>query len=45
MTKNYLFNSPSYASSFILGMNSNGRADWKTRDDITLKDLEENEIE
>ncbi|KXB43634.1 hypothetical protein HMPREF3188_01416 [Tissierellia bacterium KA00581] len=43
--KNYLFNSPSYASSFVLGMHTNGRTDWKTKDDITLKELEEKEIQ
>lgn len=43
--KNYLFNSLSYASSFVLGMHTNGRTDWKTKDDITLKELEEKEIQ
>lgn len=42
-TKDYLFNSPSYAASFLLGMTTNGRTDWK-KDGITLKDLEEKEI-
>lgn len=44
LTKDYLFNSPSYAAAFILGMQTNGRTDWKTKDGITLKDLEEKEI-
>ncbi|MDU5201171.1 GIY-YIG nuclease family protein [Finegoldia magna] len=44
LTKDYLFNSPSYAAAFILGMQTNGRIDWKTEDGITLKDLEEKEI-
>lgn len=43
ITKNYLFNSPSYAASFVLGMNTNGRVDWKNKDGITLKKLEEQE--
>lgn len=38
---NYLFNSPSYAASFVLGMHTNGRADWKTEAGISLKKLEE----
>lgn len=41
LTKNYLFNSPSYAAAFVLGMHTNGKTDWKTVDGITLKDLEE----
>lgn len=44
LCKNYLFNSPSYAASFVLGMQTNGRTDWKTNNGITLKDLEENEM-
>lgn len=44
ITKNYLFNSPSYAASFILGRSTNGRTDWKNKDRITLKDLEEKDI-
>lgn len=43
ITKNYLFNSPSYAASFVLGMNTNGRVDWRNKDGITLKKLEETE--
>lgn len=42
--KNYLFNSPSYAAAFVLGMQTNGRTDWKTEKGIRLKDLEENEM-
>lgn len=45
ITKNFLFNSPSYAAAFVLGMNTNGRTDWKTADGITLKELEEKELE
>ncbi|MCS4537184.1 MULTISPECIES: GIY-YIG nuclease family protein [unclassified Mycoplasma] len=42
LTKNILFNSPSYASSFVLGRSSNGRVTWKTvKDNITLKEFEE----
>lgn len=43
--KNFLFNSPSYAAAFVLGMNTNGRTDWKTVEGITLKDLEEKELQ
>lgn len=41
ITGNYLFTSPSSAASFVLGMNTNGRTDWKTEDGLTLKELEE----
>lgn len=44
ITKDYLFNSPSYASGFLLGMHTNGKTDWKNEDGINLKDLEEKEI-
>lgn len=36
-----LFSSPSYAAAFLLGMQTNGRTDWKDRDGRTLKELEE----
>lgn len=41
ITGNYLFTSPSSAASFVLGMNTNGRTDWKIEDGLTLKELEE----
>lgn len=38
----HLFTSPSSAAEFVLGMNTkNGRTDWKTKDGLTLKELEE----
>ena len=40
LTKNVLFNSPSYAAAFVLGMQTNGRVDWKDENGITLKELE-----
>ena len=40
LTKNILFNSPSYAAAFVLGMQTNGRVDWKDENGITLKELE-----
>lgn len=36
------FGSPSYAASFVCGKNSNGLTEWKTKDGITLKELNEN---
>ncbi len=37
-----LFSSPSCdAAAFVLGMNTNGRTDWKNKDGKTLKELEE----
>ncbi|MSS77132.1 DUF4357 domain-containing protein [Anaerococcus sp. WCA-380-WT-2B] len=45
LTKNYLFNSPSYAAMFVLGMSRNGKTDWKNKDGLTLKELEEKEIQ
>lgn len=33
------FGSPSYASSFVCGKNSNGLTEWKNKDGITLKEL------
>lgn len=36
-----LFSSPSYAAAFVMGMNTNGRTDWKDKDGKTLKELEE----
>lgn len=45
ITKDYLFNSPSYASAFLLGMNTNGKTDWKTKEGVTLKELEERGIQ
>lgn len=38
----HFFTSPSSAAEFVLGMNTkNGRTDWKTKDGLTLKELEE----
>lgn len=42
--KNMLFDSPSYASMFVLGRSSNGRTDWKMKDGMTLSALEAKEI-
>lgn len=40
LQEDILFNSPSYASVFVLGMRSNGKTDWKDKDGKTLNDLE-----
>jgi hypothetical protein len=40
-TQDYTFSSPSYASSVVLGRNSNGRTEWKDSNGRTLKELEE----
>lgn len=42
LKKNRFFNSPSYAASFVLGMPTNGRTDWKDSNGCTLKEREEN---
>lgn len=39
--ENLLFNSPSYASSFVLGRSSNGKIDWRTKEGLTINKLEE----
>lgn len=44
LTKNLLFRSPSYAASFVLGMTTNGKTDWKTEEGATLKTLEERQL-
>ncbi|BBA93536.1 DUF4357 domain-containing protein [Streptococcus ruminantium] len=41
LQENQLFNSPSYAAAFVLGMHTNGRTDWKNKQGQTLKELEE----
>lgn len=40
-TKDWLFGSPSGASVIVLGHNSNGRNDWKNKDGLSIKDLED----
>ena len=39
LQKDISFGSPSYASSFVCGKNSNGLIEWKNKDGITLKEL------
>lgn len=40
LQEDLLFKSPSYAADFILGMNTNGKVDWKTAEGKSLNDLE-----
>ena len=44
-TIDYTFNSPSMASSIILGHPSNGRTNWKDSTGKTLKELQEAQVE
>ena len=44
-TQDYVFNSPSSASSIILAKSSNGRDDWKSAQGKTLKEIQEAETE
>lgn len=39
LQEDLLFNSPSYAAAFVIGGNTNGLLDWKTKDGIPLKNL------
>lgn len=41
--EDYIFSSPSTASSMVLGRNSNGLTEWKLKDGKTLKDFESTE--
>lgn len=39
--KDYIFTSPSLAAAVVMGRNANGRTEWKTKDNRTLKQIEE----
>ncbi len=41
LTQNYTFTSPSTAGGVLLGRNTNGRVEWKTRNGRTLKEIQE----
>lgn len=41
LQEDMLFNSPSYAASFVIGANANGLTEWKTKDGKTLKEVEQ----
>ena len=43
--KDKLFSSPSYAASFVLGRRINGKELWKTKEGLSLNDLETKEME
>lgn len=43
--KDYVFTSPSLAAAIVMGRNANGRTEWKNKDGVTLKNIEESEIE
>jgi hypothetical protein len=40
-TQDYTFESPSMAASAVLGRSANGRIEWRTKDGITLKQIQE----
>ena len=40
-----LFSSPSYAASFVLGRSINGKELWKTKEGLSLNELETKEME
>lgn len=42
-TQDYTFNSPSLASSAVLGRSSNGRVDWKDANGRTLREIQESQ--
>ncbi|NBJ70639.1 MULTISPECIES: GIY-YIG nuclease family protein [Clostridia] len=42
LQKDMLFNSPSYAASFVIGGHANGLIEWKTESGFTLKEIENN---
>lgn len=45
LQKDKLFSSPSYAASFVLGRRINGKELWKTKEGLSLNDLETKEME
>ena len=40
-TQDQVFGSPSTAAGVVLGRSANGRTNWKTKDGVTLKELQE----
>ena len=45
LQKDKLFSSPSYAASFVLGRSINGKELWKTKEGLSLNELETKEME
>lgn len=43
LQENILFRSPSYAAAFVIGGHVNGLVEWKTRDGVSLKEIESSE--
>lgn len=37
----YIFSSPSLAAAIVMGRNANGRTEWKTKNNKSIKDIEE----
>ena len=42
--QDHIFTSPSLAASVVMGRNANGRTEWKTSDQKTIKDIEEKNL-
>ena len=42
--KDYIFTSPSLAAAVVMGRNANGRTEWKTSENKTIKDIEEENL-
>lgn len=40
LQEDVLFKSPSYAAAFVIGGHANGLTEWKTKDGISLKEIE-----
>ena len=40
-TRDYIFTSPSLAAAVVMGRNANGRTEWKTEDNKSIKNIEE----
>jgi hypothetical protein len=43
--QDYTFDSPSTAAATVMGRNANGRIEWKTRNGVTLKELQEQSMD
>ena len=43
-TSDFVFSSPSLAAAVVMGRSANGRTEWKTEDNRSVKDVEENLI-
>jgi hypothetical protein len=44
-TQDQVFKSPFLATGVVLGRSADGRSNWKTRDGVTLKEIQENDSE